>query len=336
MATIRAGVNAPREQFMRVYSEEARERLHDLVELDESLIPETTDITSVQASLDGATVVLSTWGAHAYTDIVLESCPNLELILYAAGTFKSQVTPALIAKAPVVCNAAHLNAIPTAEFSLMLILAALKDYLPHLQSLRSGGPGAWEKLGKEVRRGYYRTTVAILGLGAVSKHLIRLLRNFDVNVLVSDDFLAEATAAELGVRKVTVEEAMREADVVSIHHADVERNWGIVNSETLGLMKDGARLVNTSRGRMIVEDDLVDELKTGRISAYLDVTHPEPPPEGHPFYTLPNCFLSPHTAGSLSVEVQRMGDYCVRELEHWIAGEEQERQLDITNLENRA
>ena len=336
MARLRAGVNAPKERFFAVYSEEARQRIHELVDLDESLIPESKDTEAVVASVRDAEVVLSTWGAQPYTADVLAACPDLKLILYAAGTFKAQVTPELVAVAPVVCNAAHLNAIPTAEFSLMLILAALKDFLPHHQALRTAGPSGWKKLGGEIRRGFYRTTVALLGLGAVSRHLIRLLRNFDVEILVADDFLAEATAAELGVQKVTVEHAMSAADVVSIHHADVERNWGLVNADSLALMKNGARLINTSRGRMINEDDLVRELERGRITAYLDVTFPEPPKPEHPFYTLQNCFLTPHIAGSLSTEVQRMGDYCVRELEHWLAGDPQEHVLDITNLEYRA
>jgi phosphoglycerate dehydrogenase-like enzyme len=332
----RAGVNTNRAQFTRVYSAAARESLRELVDLDESLIPEHGTLEEVQASIRGADVVLSTWGAQPYTRDLLDIAPDLKLILYAAGSFKAQVTSDLVKHAPIVCNAAHLNAVPTAEFSLMLILLALKDAIAGNQRLRKNGPAGWAKDSEGYRGGYYRTTVSVLGLGAVSRHLIRLLRNFDVEILVADDFLAEATAAELGARKVTVEEAMREADAVTIHHADVERNWGIVNAETLALMKDGARLINTSRGRMIVEDDLVAELEKGRISAYLDVTHPEPPPPGHPFYTLPNCFLTPHIAGSLSIEVQRMGDYCVRELQRWINGEEQERVLDITNLENRA
>lgn len=336
MSRVRAGVNTNRRQFEGVYNEAARARLADLVEINFDAIPEEATPAAVAESIRGAEVVLSTWGAVPYTSELLAAAEDLKLVLYGAGSFKAQITPALLERDPTVCTAVHLNAIPTAEFSLMLILAALKDFVPFYQRIRSEGRAGWGKDSFAFDGGYYRTVVSILGLGTVSRHLIGLLRNFDVEVLVADDFLDPDRARELGVTLVAVDEAIRRADVVSIHHADVERNWNIINRDTLALMKPGARLVNTSRGRMIDEAALVEALESGKITAYLDVTHPEPPPEGHPFYTLPNCILTPHIAGSIGGEIHRMGDYCVRELEHWLAGEPLEHTIDIHSLENRA
>lgn len=336
MSRIRAGVNTSRRQFEGVYNEAARARLAELVEINFDAIPEEATPAAVAESIRGAEVVLSTWGAVPYTSELLAAAEDLKLVLYGAGSFKAQITPALLERDPTVCTAVHLNAIPTAEFSLMLILAALKDFVPFYQRIRSEGRAGWGKDSFAFDGGYYRTVVSILGLGTVSRHLIGLLRNFDVEVLVADDFLDPDRARELGVTLVAVDEAIRRADVVSIHHADVERNWNIINRDTLALMKPGARLVNTSRGRMIDEAALVEALESGKITAYLDVTHPEPPPEGHPFYTLPNCILTPHIAGSIGGEIHRMGDYCVRELEHWLAGEPLEHTIDIHSLENRA
>ena len=102
------------------------------------------------------------------------------------------------------------------------------------------------------------------------------------------------------------------------------------------MMKPGARLINTSRGRMINEEDLLAKLEEGSITVFLDVTYPEPPREGHPFYTLPNCILTPHVSGSMENEVLRMGDYCLREIENWIARRPLENQIDFRNLEYRA
>jgi len=78
----------------------------------------------------------------------------------------------------------------------------------------------------------------------------------------------------------------------------------------------------TARGKLVVEDALVAELETGRIAAMLDVTHPEPPQAGHPFYRLPNCWLTPHRAGSSAGEVRRMGRYAIEDCLRIIAGEE--------------
>ncbi len=336
MSRVRAGVNTSRRQFEGVYNEAARKRLAALVEIDFDAIPEEATPETVAASIRDAEVVLSTWGAVPYAPELLAAAGDLKLVLYGAGSFKAQVTPALLERDPTVCTAVHLNAIPTAEYSLMLILAALKDFVPFYQRIRSEGRAGWGKSPFEFDGGYYRTVVSLLGFGTVSRHLIGLLRNFDVEVLVADDFLDEDRARELGVTLVSVDEAIRRADVVSVHHADVERNWNIINRDSLALMKPGSRLVNTSRGRMIDEAALVETLETGKITAYLDVTHPEPPPEGHPFYTLPNCVLTPHIAGSIGGEIHRMGDYCVRELEHWLAGAPLEHTIDIHSLENRA
>lgn len=336
MPRIKAGVNAPRERYESVFCEETRSRIGELVDLDPGLIPQENTPAAAAGSVRDARVILSTWGAVPYTRELLDACPNLELILYAAGSFKNQVTDALVERSPIVCSAVHINAIPTAEYSLMFILAALKDVGPFVHQIRREGPRGFRKDAFTLGGGYYRSTVALLGLGTVSRYLVGLLRNFDLDILMADDFLTSEEAARLGVTAVSLDEAMSRADVVSVHHADVERNRGIVNRRTLGLMKQGARLVNTSRGRMIDEDSLVETLSAGRISAYLDVTYPEPPPEGHPFYTLANCVLTPHIAGSIGPEVHRMGDYCVRELEHWLAGEPFEHTIDIRDLSNRA
>ena len=336
MSRIRAGVNATRSQFEAVYSEEARETIRKLVDLDLQRLPVDATLEAVAESVRDARVILSTWSAIPYTDDLLAVCPDLELILYAAGSFKNLVTDALLLLSPNVCTAVHLNAVPTAEYSLMMILAALKDVGPFVHRVRSEGPAGFAKAKYAFSGGYYRTTVALLGLGMVSRHLVGLLRNFELEILMVDDYLTADETARLGVTPAGLDEALARADVVSIHHADVPRNWGIINRDTLALMKPGARIVNTSRGRMIDEDALVEALTAGRVSAYLDVTHPEPPPAGHPFYSLPNCVLTPHIAGSLGPEVHRMGDYCVRELEHWVAGEPFEHTVDIADLANRA
>ena len=336
MSRIKAGVNAPQSQFEAVYSEEAREKIGNLVDLDQQRLPVEATPEAVVESVRGARVILSTWSAVPYTDELLAVCPDLELILYAAGSFKKVVTNALIRRNPTVCTAVHLNAVPTAEYSLMLILAALKDVGPFVHRVRNEGPAGFAKDKYQFSLGYYRTTVALLGLGMVSRYLAGLLQNFDVEILMADDYLTAGEAAQLGVTPVGLEEALTRADVVSIHHADVPRNRRIINRDTLSLMKPGARIVNTSRGRMIDEDALVEALTAERVSAYLDVTDPEPPPAGHPFYSLPNCVLTPHIAGSLGQEVHRMGDYCVRELGHWLAGEPFEHTIDIGDLADRA
>ncbi|MGH3490075.1 MAG: NAD(P)-dependent oxidoreductase, partial [Actinopolymorphaceae bacterium] len=89
----------------------------------------------------------------------------------------------------------------------------------------------------------------------------------------------------------------------------------------LAMMRSGATLINTARGRLVDTDALTAELATGRIYAVLDVTHPEPLPADSPLFTMPNVVLTPHIAGSLGREITRMGALAVDELERYARGE---------------
>jgi phosphoglycerate dehydrogenase-like enzyme len=333
--TIRAGINTTKDQFDYVFSSKTREALSELVTVDYSLIPEQATPESIRRSIEGAEVIFGTWGSLPYTKYLLDACPDLELILYGAGSFKALVTPELISSGVAVCTAVHINAQPVAEFTLGIILTSLKNVFDHDRRFKRDGRQAWSR-DKAYNGGYYHTRIGLLGYGRITRILIDLLSRFDFEVFVADDFLAAEEAEACGVVKTDIEEIMRTCDVVSIHHADVERNWKIINRSTLELMKPGARLINTSRGRMIDEDDLVDALRKGSITAFLDVTYPEPPEEGHPFYELPNCILTPHIAGSVGAEVSRMGDYCLRELKNWLTGSSLENRIDIGDQELRA
>lgn len=333
---IKAGINTVRSQWESVFSRETRAALAAHLELDESLVPETPDPAALFRSLEGARVVLSTWGALPYGRELLEACPDLQLILYGAGAFKQYVTAALLERGPLVGTAVHLNAVPTAEFTLGLILCSLKNVFTYHLDLRERGRAAWGKDKEAFGGGYYRTRVGIVGYGRVARHLLSLLQPFEMELFIDSPYMEAVEAERFRVKRRPLDWIMANCDVVTIHHADNPENWNIINRENLRLMKPGARLINTSRGRMIDEAALVETLREGRITAYLDVTYPEPPEEGHPFYSLPNCVLTPHVAGSIGREVQRLGDYCLRELENWLAGRPLESPLDLRELAHQA
>lgn len=332
-----AAVNTDRGRWGYVFGEKTRRRLHDLLDFDEGSIPERNSEESLIERIRGANIVLSTWGAVPYTAPVLDACPDLRLVLYAAGSVKYFVTPELTSRGITVSSAVHLNARPVAEFVLGIILTSLKNVFSLNDALTRGAGGAWHGFDREnFGGGYYGTRVGLIGFGRVSRELLRLLRNFQFDVVINDPYLTSAEADSCGARLVTLEELLSTSDVVSLHHADIPANWNMIDRHALSLMKSGARFVNTSRGRLVNEDDLVEELRTGRITAFLDVTHPEPPPEGHPFYTLPNCILTPHIAGSIGSEVRRMGDFALAELERWSAGARLEGAVDLSRLESIA
>ena len=152
-----------------------------------------------------------------------------------------------------------------------------------------------------------------------------------------DPFLSKETAEELGVELVSLEELFERAISVSNHLANNPRTVGMLNGALFSRMRENAVFINTGRGAQVVEQDLARVLaERPDLTALLDVTFPEPPEAGHPFYSLPNCILSPHLAGSFGLEVGRMGDYMRDELFRYLKGAHCPYEVTLDMLETMA
>ncbi len=110
----------------------------------------------------------------------------------------------------------------------------------------------------------------------------------------------------------------------------------MINAQRLALMKDNALFINVARGALVDEEALTEELKKGRITAFLDVTNPQPPEKGHPFYSLPNCILTPHIAGSFGDECYRLGKATLDEIKRYLKGKPLKNELSSGEFFHRA
>src|SRR6202041_171414 len=138
-------------------------------------------------------------------------------------------------------------------------------------------------------------TLGLLGLGNVGGAVARIGNAFGMTVIAWSQNLTTERAAEVGAALVSKDELFREADVVSLHLVLSGRTRGLVGAAELGLMKPTARLINTSRGPIVVEADLVAALTDKKIAgAAIDVFDQEPLPLEHPFRSLPNLLATPH------------------------------------------
>jgi phosphoglycerate dehydrogenase-like enzyme len=126
----------------------------------------------------------------------------------------------------------------------------------------------------------------------------------------------------MGARLVDLDEMLAVSDVVSLHAPALPETYHLMNARRLALLRDGATLVNTGRGSLIDTQALTAEASSGRIHAVLDVTEPEVLPATSPLYSLPNVLLTPHIAGSLGGELQRITQSAVDEVERYCAGRE--------------
>ena len=262
-------------------------------------------------------VIFSTWGMPALSAEQLSAMPNLRAVFYAAGSVQGFARP-FLAREIVVCSAWAANGVPVAEWTLAMILLSNKGFWPNSRAASRPQTRSGEIRG----RGNFGTPVSILGAGQIGRKVIELLRPFELQVLVFDPFLPEASAREMGVEKVSLEQAFARGNVVSNHLANLPATLGMLRGEHFAAMQQGATFINTGRGATVAEDEMIAILRARPdLSALLDVTNPEPPRGDSALYELPNVHLTTHLAGSIGDEVVRMADYMIAEFERWARGE---------------
>ena len=294
------------------------------------------DILREPSRFSDAEFIFSTWGMPEFTEGEIKTCfPRLKCVFYGAGTVQKFARPFLSCGVKVF-SAWAANAVPVAEMTVAQIILSNKGYfLTHRLYHEKGYRAARDAFKK--CNGNYGETVGIIGAGMIGKLVIEMLKQYKLNVIVFDPFLSDEKADELGVEKCELAELFERAFVVSNHLANNEQTKGMLHYDHFQRMRENAVFINTGRGAQVVEEDLVRVLRERPdLTALLDVTYPEPPVENHPFYTLPNCLLTPHIAGSAGDEVGRMGEYMLAEYKQYLSGKECRYEVNEKMLETMA
>jgi phosphoglycerate dehydrogenase-like enzyme len=319
----------------RLFSAAARDRLQALAGVDLEVVLSDLHAPSAQAPLARAEIMLSGWGCPPVDDVVLEAAPALRAIVHAGGGVKGHATPACWARGIRVSSAAAANALPVAEYTLAMILLANKQ-VPRMARSYRRRRRAMDLLAEFPEVGNYGKTVAIVGASRIGRRVIELLKPFDLEVLVSDPHLDAQAAERLGVELRSLDELLAASDVVSLHAPALASTRHLIDARRLALLRDGATLINTARGWLVDQDALLAELVSGRIDAVIDVTEPEVLPPDSPLYELPNVVLTPHVAGALGLEVLRLGDAAIDEIERYAAGEPFAHSVTVADLDRVA
>ncbi|WP_320774348.1 hydroxyacid dehydrogenase [Streptomyces sp. CRN 30] len=310
----------PRRLARSLFDDDALARLRRAADLDTDHVLTELDSPASRAALAGAEILVAGWNAPVVRAAHLPHTSRLRAVVYAGGVAATCLEdPAVFAARGVVAaNARAANSVPVAEYALAMILLAGKRALTAGHRYRAGRRLP-DLLTAPPGHGNYRQTVGVVGASTVGRAVLRLLRPFDLDVLLHDPTLTAAEATALGDRPVALDVLMAESRVVSLHQPLTPRTKGQIDAGRLALMPDGATLVNTARGAVVDREALVAELRTGRIDAVLDVTDPEPPAAGSELWTLDNVVLTPHLAGSLGGELHRIGDAVADEVERYAA-----------------
>jgi phosphoglycerate dehydrogenase-like enzyme len=309
--------------FEKIYPPYIRAQLAQHVHFIDSKHHDTSILNNLHL-LQDVQVIFSGWGVPRIDDHFLQAAPKLQAVFHGAGSIRGFVTDDFWARNILVTSAYGANAIPVAQFTLSQIIFSLKKGWSFMQLMKSGQLSNIENAKANfIVPGLNKSVVGLISLGMIGRTVCQLLQSFDLKVIAYDPYVTPETADELKVELCSLEEVMQQSDVVSVHTPLLPQTKGLITGEHFAQMKPHATFINTSRGGIVREQEMIDVLHNRPdLYAVLDVTDPEPPIAGSPLYELPNVILTPHIAGALSIdEIARLGEFMVAELERYVAGQ---------------
>lgn len=207
-----------------------------------------------------------------------------------------------------VHNTAAASSIAVAELAFALMIALPNHIVRGHDSMEKG---EWIK--KELKRTeLYGKTLGLLGAGRIGTELGKRAQAFGMRVLAYDPYLTESE-----FELVDLDTLLAESDYVSLHMPLTDETKGMVNKDLLAKMKEGARIVNTGRGKCVVQEDVVEALKNGKLAGFATDVWYSDPPEENPFIGVDNVVMLPHLGASTKENMDRIGDIIVELLEKY-------------------
>jgi glycerate dehydrogenase len=223
----------------------------------------------------------------------------------------------------VVANVPTYGTASVAQFVFALLLELCHNVRLHADAVRAG---EWSRspdwsFWKSPLVELAGKTMGIIGFGRIGRHVGRIADAMEMRVIANDTYHGDAPSYE-GFRWAGVEELLAESDVVSLHSPLFPETKGMINARSLTRMKRSAFLINTSRGPLVVDQDLADALNAGILAgAGLDVLSVEPPAESNPLLEARNCLVTPHIAWATKEARARLMDLVVENVASFVAGE---------------
>nr|WP_308376929.1 hydroxyacid dehydrogenase [Streptomyces sp. ISL-99] len=298
--------------------DDVRARLASVCDVPD-LVADDFGRPEARKALSRADVLISGWGCPRVGASVLADAPRLRAVMHAAGSVKQVLAPAVWERGLTVSSAASANAGPVADYTVAAIHLSAKRAFRTAGEYRAGRP---QDLTVSPATGFLGRTVGVVGASKTGRPVLERLAGTGVRLLVHDPYPdAARAAAALGAEPVDPDALLTASDIVSLHAPLLPGTRHLIDARALGLLRDGAVLINTARGGLVDTDALAAHCADGRIDAVLDVTEPEPLPPGHVLLGLPNVLVTPHIAGAMGTEVRLLGEFAVAEAERFLRGE---------------
>ncbi|WP_327684182.1 2-hydroxyacid dehydrogenase [Streptomyces sp. NBC_00467] len=282
-------------------------------------VDEASDVEdALIEALDGVEVCVTQMAP--FTERVLAASPSLRMIAVCRGGPVNVNTGAAGARGVTVCFAPGRNAASTAEFTVGLMLAALRS-IPEAHNALTGKTGwdgtyyTYERSGLELED----TPVGLVGYGAVGSRVARVLCAFGAEVEVYDPYVRGDVH---GMRAPTLDALLSRSRVVTLHARLTPETQGLIGARELALMPRGSVLVNAARGGLLDTAALCDALDDGQLAAAaLDTYEQEPPPPGSRLFDTPNLVLTPHLGGASRAVARKAAAIAAAEVARYVRGE---------------
>ena len=293
---------------------EGLERLGEVTVYDRTAPEEAAE------RIGGASLVLT--NKTPITREVLESCGNVRYIGVLATGYNVVDVQAARERGIVVTNIPAYGTEAVGQYAIALLLEICNQVGHHSRAVHEG---RWESCRDFCFWDYplielAGKTMGIVGFGRIGRTVARIAQALGMNILACANHPNPAYENE-SCRYASLEEVLAQSDVISLHCPLTKETEGLINRDTIGKMKDGVILLNNSRGPLVVEEDLAEALKTGKVyAAGVDVVSTEPIRGDNPLLAAPNCFITPHISWAPRETRQRLMDIAVQNLKSYLEG----------------
>jgi D-3-phosphoglycerate dehydrogenase len=257
-------------------------------------------VTSDMAELGSANVLLIR-SKTTVTPELIAKAPNLKLVIRGGVGLDNVDKEACKAKGIKVMNTPAASSVAVAEMAMAFMVAIPARLIEAHMAMKEGRFPKSELKRTEL----FQKTLGLIGAGAIATEVAKRAQAFGMKIIAFDPFLQGHPIAQLK----SFDEVLRHSDVISVHTPLTDQTRGMFNAEAFAKMKDGAILVNTARGKVMVEKDLAAALESGKVRAYgTDVWVSDPPPADSPLLSAKNVFMAPHIGASSKENLLRIGD----------------------------
>jgi len=304
----------------RIYNDEVMQKLKGGLEF----LNQTVNINNIEQFKDFTNeckYIFTTWGMLELSgDDIAKYFNKCEVIFYGAGSVQ-YFARNYLNRGIKITSAWVANGVPVSEYAVSQILLACKGYFRNVTD-RIKNKSDWRNNNKILTtyyKGNYNSKVGIIGAGTIGKRIINMLKilNIKTEIFVYDPYFTEEQAEKSDVKKASLEEIFSTCDVISNHAANLPSTERMLNKSHFSLMKDYSTFINTGRGQQIIESEMAEVFRNNRtLTALLDVSYPEPPEESgenSELYKLGNVILTPHIAGVIGNELNRIGEFMYEE-----------------------